>query len=85
MTSIFKFALGFIGAGFLILFTLWWTNIADYMYLEDQSLEYSQAAKALWQLSPGERLLSFGGISLLALGLLLMAFAIYSRPRGRSG
>jgi hypothetical protein len=42
------------------------------MYLEDLSLEYSPAAEALANVSPGERLLLNAGLTLVFVGVVLL-------------
>jgi len=43
--------------GLAVLVTIWASNFSDFMLLEDLGLEDSEAAVALYKISPGERLL----------------------------
>jgi hypothetical protein len=68
-----------------MLYTLWASNFADYMYLEDLALENSPAAEALGQVSPGERILLYGALAQLLLGLAMMTGSGIAKLRTPKG
>ena len=74
-----KLGSGLLVIGSVMLYTLWASNFADYMYLEDLALENSPAAEALGQVTPGERILLNGSLGIVALGLLLMLSAAIAK------
>jgi hypothetical protein len=53
------------------------------MYLEDLALENSPAAEALGQVSPGERILLYGALAQILLGLAMMAGSGIAKLRTR--
>jgi hypothetical protein len=56
--------------GLAVIVTIWASNFSDFMLLEDLGLEDSEAAVALYKISPGERLLFTVGILTAAVGLI---------------
>jgi hypothetical protein len=78
-----KLGAGCLAVGSIVLYTLWASNFADYMHLEDLALENSPAAKALASVSPGERLLLYSSIALLCLGLILLIASGIGKLRNR--
>ncbi len=83
MKAVLTFGSSLLVIGSVMLFTLWFSNFADYMHLEDLALEYSPAAEALRKVTPGERILLTGSLGLIALGLLLILFAGIANLRKR--
>ncbi len=75
MSTSVKIGTGCLVVGSIALYTIWASNISDYMHLEDLSLEYSPAADALASVSPGERLLLNGALALVIVGLILVLVA----------
>lgn len=63
--------------GVTLLFAIWAGNFSDYMLLEDLGLDESEAAKALRDVSPGERIVLNGGLVFSIFGTLgILAYAI---------
>ena len=56
--------------GLTVGYTLWASNFADYMHLEDLGLEESEASVALRLVSPGERILLGASLTLMVIGLV---------------
>ncbi len=75
MKAVLTFGSSLLVIGSVMLCTLWFSNFADYMHLEDLALEYTPAAEALREVTPGERFLLTGSQGLIAFGLLLMLSA----------
>jgi hypothetical protein len=71
MKAVLTFSSSLLVIGSVMLFTLWFSNFADFMHLEDLALEYTPAAEALREVTPGERFFLIGSLGLIALGLLL--------------
>ncbi len=78
-----KLGSGLLVIGSVMLYTLWASNFADYMYLEDLALENSTAAEALGQVSPGERILLYGALAQILLGLALLIGSGMAKLRTR--
>lgn len=57
-------------AGLTVGYTLWASNFADYMYLEDLGLEESPAALALRSASPAERILLGASLTFIVVGFV---------------
>ena len=85
MTTIFKFGSVLLLTGSVMLYTLWASNFTDYMYLEDLALENSPAAEALGQVSPGERILFYGALAQILLGLAMITGSGIAKLRTRKG
>lgn len=75
MSPVLKFGSSLLVIGSVMLCTLWFSNFADYMHLEDLALEYTPAAEALREVTSGERFLLTGSLGLITLGLLLILSA----------
>jgi hypothetical protein len=83
VSTTFKFGSVLLLTGSVMLYTLWASNFTDYMYLEDLALENSPAAEALGQVSPGERILLYGALAQILLGLAMMTGSGIAKLRTR--
>jgi ethanolamine utilization microcompartment shell protein EutS len=69
--------------GLAVLVTIWASNFSDFMLLEDLGLEDSEAAVALYKISPGERLLFTVAVITTAGGFIGFVANFWSSRRKR--